>query len=322
MNPSSNAYTEGLSAGTNRNRRSRASQMTRIAVQSYLMLSPQLLGFLVFTIYPVFWVLRWAWYDYDSVQATFIGFGNFERIFMRDERYWQSLLNTVVLAFGKLTVEIPLALLLAVLLNGKVRGRNLFRTVFFMPNIVSVAVIGLLFYFLFATFEGIVNNVLLDLRAISESVNWFGGKWTSMFVIATASVWENFGINMLFFLAGLQSVPKDLYEAAEIDGASRVQQFTRITLPMLAPVIQVVLMLAIIGSLKVTDLVLVLTNGQPGGSTEVVMTYIFKYFFRYGEGPEALQIGYAASMGLVTAVLIGLITAAYFWMTRRMSKIY
>lgn len=321
MDSSSRVAERNFSPGEGKQRK-RASHSSKNAIQSYLMLSPQLIGFIVFTIYPVYWVLRWAWYDYDSVQATFIGFDNFIRIFTRDERYWQSLLNTVVLAFGKLAVEIPLALLLAVLLNGKLRGRNLFRTVFFMPNIVSVAVIGLLFYFLFATFEGIVNNVLLDLGMIVESINWFGGKWTSMFVIAIASVWENFGINMLFFLAGLQSVPKDLYEAAEIDGANRLQQFTRITVPMLAPVIQVVMMLAIIGSLKVTDLVLVLTNGQPGGSTEVVMTYIFKFFFRFGEGPDALQIGYAASMGLVTAILIGMITAVYFWLTRRMSKIY
>ncbi|NOU73012.1 ABC transporter permease subunit [Paenibacillus sp. LMG 31458] len=321
MDSSSRVAERSFSPGEGKQRK-RASHSSKNAIQSYLMLSPQLIGFIVFTIYPVYWVLRWAWYDYDSVQATFIGFDNFIRIFTRDERYWQSLLNTVVLAFGKLAVEIPLALLLAVLLNGKLRGRNLFRTVFFMPNIVSVAVIGLLFYFLFATFEGIVNNVLLDLGMIVESINWFGGKWTSMFVIAVASVWENFGINMLFFLAGLQSVPKDLYEAAEIDGANRLQQFTRITVPMLAPVIQVVMMLAIIGSLKVTDLVLVLTNGQPGGSTEVVMTYIFKFFFRFGEGPDALQIGYAASMGLVTAILIGMITAVYFWLTRRMSKIY
>ncbi|WP_409345640.1 carbohydrate ABC transporter permease [Paenibacillus sp. MBLB4367] len=292
------------------------------AFQSYLMLSPQLIGFFIFAIYPIVWVFRWAWFDYDGIEATYVGFENFVRLFTRDPNYWDSLLNTFILSFGKLIVEIPLALFLAVMLHGKIRGRHFFRTMFFMPNIVSVAIIGLLFYFMFATFEGVVNNMLFDWKLIDEHVNWFGNKWTAMLVIALASVWQNFGINLLFFLSGLLNIPSDLYESAQIDGANKRQQFMQITLPMLAPVMQVVWMLAIIGSLKMTDLVLVLTNGQPAGQTEVVMTYIFKYFFRYGEGSSVAQIGYASSLGLVTAVIIGIITIIYLVLTRRMSKVY
>ncbi|MCU6710236.1 sugar ABC transporter permease [Paenibacillus sp. J5C_2022] len=292
------------------------------AFQAYLMLSPQLIGFFVFAIYPIFWIFRWAWFDYDGIDAKFVGFDNFVRLFTRDPNFWDSMLNTFILSFGKLAVEIPLALALAVLLHGKIRGRHFFRTMFFMPNVVSVAIIGLLFYFMFATFEGIVNNMLFDWNWIDEPVNWFGNKWLALTVIAIASIWQNFGINLLFLLSGLLNIPADLYESAEIDGASRGQQFWHITIPMLAPVMQVVLMLAIIGSLKMTDLVLVLTNGQPAGQTEVVMTYIFKYFFKYGEGSSVAQIGYASSLGLVTAVIIGIITVIYLLLTRRMNKVY
>ncbi len=292
-------------------------------IQSYMMLLPQLIGFLVFAIYPILWVLRWAWFDYDGFsEAQYIAFNNFIRLFTRDPDYWRSLANTFILSFGKLAIELPLALILAVFLNGKLKGKHFYRTMFYMPNVISVAIIGLLFYFLFATFEGIVNNLLLDIGLISEPVNWFGQKWTAMAVIALASIWQNFGVNMLFFLAGLQNISPELYESADIDGATKFQQFFRITLPMLAPVMQVVFMLAIIGSIKMTDLVLVLTNGMPAGETDVVMTYVFKHFFSYGASSSIPQIGYASAMGFVTAIIIGIVTGIYLLTTRKMSKTY
>lgn len=294
----------------------------RNGLDAYIMILPQVIGLLLFSIYPILWVIRWAWYDYNGVVARFTGAENFIRVFTRDMNYWQSLLNTIVLTFGKLAVEIPLAIVIAVLLNGTLAGKNTFRTLYFMPNVISVSIVGLIFSFLFSSFEGIVNNLLMDFNLIAGPINWFGHKWTAMLVIAFASIWQNFGINMLFFLSGLQNIPRDLYESADIDGASRFQQFRKITIPMLAPVIQVVFMLAIIGSLKMTDLVLVLTNGQPAGSTEVVMTYIFKYFFRFGEGSMEIQVGYASAMGFVTAIIIAAITVIYLKSTKWMSKIY
>lgn len=291
-------------------------------IQSYLMISPQLIGFLIFTIYPIFWVLRWAWYSYDGVTAEYIGLQNFVRVFTRDPYYWRSVLNSFILSFGKLAVEIPLALILAVILNRKLKGRNMFRTVFFMPNIISVAIIGLIFSFLFASYAGIINSLLMKFGLVTKSVNWFGDKWTAMAVLAIASIWQNFGINMIFFLTALQTIPKELYECSEIDGATKLGQFFHITLPMIAPVTRIILMLAIIGSLKVTDLVLVLTNGEPAGQTEVAMTYVFKYFFSYGESASAAQIGYASSLGVVTAVILGIVTLIYLRMTKKASSIY
>ena len=293
---------------------------TREGTQAWLMLAPQLLGFVLFTVYPVIWIFRYAWYDFDGAKAIFVGFDNFVRLFTRDPYYWESLVNTFILSFGKLLIELPLALVLAVMLNSKLKGKTIFRTTYFMPNIVSVAIIGLIFYFMFDPFQGIINNLLLELKLISAPINWFGEKWKAMMVIATASIWQNFGINMFFFLSGLQNIPAELYECAEIDGASKWKQFTKITVPMLAPTLQIVTMLAILGSIKMTDLVLVLTNGNPAGQTNVVMTYIFKYFFKYGEGAAIPQIGYAAALGLITAIILGIVTLIYMKLTKGMSN--
>lgn len=286
--------------------------MSKFDRQAILMLSPQILGFVLFTLYPILWVIRLAWYDYDGITLKFIGFDNFIRVFTRDPLYWKSILNTIILSFGKLAIELPLALILAVFLNEKwLKGKSFLRTMFFLPNIVSPAIIGLIFGFIFSTFNGFVNEILMHFQAIDAPINWFSNKWLAMLVIMIASIWQGFGINMLFFLSGLLNIPQELYEAADVDGANVCQKFVHVTLPLLAPVMRVICMLAILGSMKISDLVLVLTNGQPAGGTEVVMTYIFKNTFAYGNMSQIPQIGYSACLGLVTSIIIGLITLYY-----------
>ena len=135
------------------------------------------------------------------------------------------------------------------------------------------------------------------------------------------SIWQNFGINMLFFMTGLQSISPEMYEAASIDGASNTRQFFQITIPLLGPVLQMVLMNAILGSLKVTDLVLTLTNGNPSGKTEVMMTYIYKQFFGQG-GSTAKDYGYGAALTVVTAVILMLVTLVYLKATKKSSEVY
>lgn len=288
------------------------------SIQAMLMLTPQVIGFIIFGLYPIMWVFGLSWFDYDGFEKIFIGFDNFVRAF-QDQYYWHAVANTFIFTAGKLILQIPIALIVAVILNHKIKGQSTFRTIMFLPNVVSVAIIGLIFYFLFATFDGVINNLLMNAGFIEAPINWFGDKWTSMLVLVLASVWHGVGISMLYFLTGLQNIPEQLYECARIDGASKIQQLFKITLPMLAPIFQVVLMLALIGSFKVTDLVLVLTDGGPAGSTEVMMTYVFKYFFSYGES-EVSQIGYASSLGLISAHILGLLTVVYLISTNKMSK--
>ncbi|MDR2730743.1 MAG: sugar ABC transporter permease [Treponema sp.] len=288
----------------------------RDTLQAVIMIGPCLLGFIILVYFPIFYILRYALYDYNGWEISFAGFGNFVRLFSRDPDYWTSLGTTFVLAFGKLAVEIPLALFLAVLLSRDIPGAGFFRVTLFLPAIISTAIVGLIFTLMFAAYDGIVNVLLADLHLIKEHINWFGSKWTALFMLGTASVWQNVGVNMIFFMVALQQIPRELYECASIDGVPPVRVFWSITLPMIGRMFQIILLMAIIGSLKMADLVLASTNGQPGGSTEVVMTYIFKYFFGYGG--RIIQVGYASAMSVVTGIILAIISVIYLKTTKRL----
>ncbi len=287
--------------------------------QAVLMILPFLIGFILFSYVPIVYILRYAVTDYNGYSvANFTGLENFRRIFTKDPDFWMSLVNTVILSFGKLLVEIPLALGLAVLLNRRLRGVGFFRVSLFLPTVISAAIIGLIFSLLFAPFGGTINTMLINLGLLQKPISWFSTKWGAMFVLGVASVWENYGINMMFFLMALQSIPQQLYECAELDGATGWTRFRCITLPMIAPIFQSVLLMAIVGSLKVCDLVISLTNGQPGGTTEVVMTYIYKSFF--GKSERLIEIGYASAMSVITAIFLGIVTFVYLKATKKMKE--
>ena len=289
-------------------------------IQSYLMIAGSVLGMIVFVVIPLGWIIRWCLFSYKGYGTIrYVGLNNFIRAFTRSDKYWLAVKNTFVFAIGKLLVEIPLALVLAFVLTRPLRGRDFFRSVFFMPSMLSVAVIGVVFTYLFNHNQGGVNSAIKLLGG--TGIKWFSNGTTAMIMLMIVSIWQNFGINMLFFMTGLQSIPAELYEAAAIDGASQTQQFLRITIPMLGPVMQMVLMNAILGSLKVTDLVLTLTNGKPSGKTEVMMTYIYKRFFGEG-GSSAMDYGYGAALTVVTAVILTLVTLLYLRVTKKNSQIY
>lgn len=286
--------------------------------QAMAMLAPMMIGFIIFTYIPIVYILRYSLYESNGFKESWVGLANFERLFTRDTAYWNSLVTTFILAFGKLALEIPLALLLAVLLNQAIKGTGFFRVTLFLPAIISTAITGLIFSLMFSSYNGIINTMLLDWGIISEPIRWFSNKWTALTVLGLASVWNNFGINMIFFLMALQSVPKELYECASIDGITPVKQFFKITLPMIGPTFQAVLLMAIVGSLKMSDLILASTNGQPGGSTEVVMTYVFKYFFGYGG--RRVEVGYASAMAVITGIILAIVSAIYMKMTNKIGK--
>ena len=292
-------------------------------IQEILMITPMTIGFLLFSVYPIIWVLRWSFFKYNGYsEPVFVGLGNFIRVFSRDPAYWNSLKNTFLIAGMKMIFEIPLALVLAVLLNNKIKGSSFFRVVFFLPSVFSIAVVGLIFSILFGAYNGIVNAILKNIGLITQNISWFSDKGHAMFVIILVSLWTTFGLNMIYFLMGLQNISKSLYECASIDGANEVQQFFYITMPLVAPILQLVLMLSVLGTMKMTDLILVLTNGAPGGSTEVVMTYIFKYFFSYGESAAMeVQFGYDSSMAVVTAVILGIVTLIYLKVSKKMQEV-
>lgn len=290
----------------------------------YLIIVPLMITYLVFTLYPQVWVVAMGLFRYDGLTTPkFLGLENFVRLFSRDPIFWKSVLTTFAFAFGKLAVEIPMALVLAVILNMNLKGRGFFRAVFFLPHVTSLAVMSLVFYFIFAPYQGILNGVLMKIGLMREPFAWLDYRWSALLVGVVISVWMGFGINMILFLAGLQSIPLELYECARIDGATSVRQFFAITIPMLGKMLQIIVMLAIISTLKTFDLFQVLTNGGPLHGTEVMMLYVYKKFFGTGEGAGAVlapQVGYASALGFVVALIVAAISAFYLRMTRRLDR--
>lgn len=284
-----------------------------------IMVIPCIVLLAAFVIYPLCWVLRYVFYDYDGLhQAKFIGLENFVRLFTRDPDYWKSVWNTFVYAGAKLVVTIPLSFLLAVLLNSKLRGQSLFRGIIFMPTIISTAVMSLVFYFMFNSYNGIVNQMLMKAAVIDFPIDWFGRDMAMVTAVLVAA-WGAVGNYMIYFLAGLQTVPEEMYEVARLDGANAFQTLIYVVLPLLAPVLQTVLMLAIITALKGFESIMVLTGGGPAGATDVMYLYVYRVFFpTQGEAAFVPQYGYGSAVAVVTAVITGVITLIYLRASRKM----
>jgi raffinose/stachyose/melibiose transport system permease protein len=305
------------------NNTKRQSLWTRIKENkiAYFMLAPVVLGFLVFTIYPNLWVMILSFTQYNGVNnPQFIGFENYVRVFTRDPLWWKAVLNTIVFTGGKLLIEVPLALFCAVLLNNaKRKGSNFFKSVFFLPNVVSIAIMCTVFSVLFMPVTGYINGLLASFGM--DQIDFLGTSPAASLTVMGVSVWQNFGLNMILFLAGLQGIPSDIYESAEIDGAVGFVRFFKITLPMLARMFQVILMLAIIGSLQVFDIQWLLTGGGPSNTTEVMMTNLFKYYFPPSFSQNAIpQMGYGSALGVVASIIIGIVTVIYLYSSKKMDK--
>ncbi|NQX59738.1 carbohydrate ABC transporter permease [Paenibacillus qinlingensis] len=287
---------------------------------SYVFIFPSLFLTLALGIYPLIWALRYMFYDYQGYgEEKFIGIDNFTRL-LRDTEYWHSVYNTFIYAGGKLIIVLPLSLILAVILNRGIKGRVLLRAVYFMPTIISTSVMAIVFFTIFNSYNGLLNQFLLKYGLISKSIDWLGPDYAMITVIIMA-IWGAIGNYMLLFIAGLQGIPDDLYESASIDGANVVQKFWYITIPMLGPVLQMIVMLAIINSLKGYESIMVMTEGGPFGKTDVMYLYVYKLFFPVSAtSPTVQQIGYGSAAGFVTALIVGLITIAYFRMSKRLNQ--
>ncbi|MCD6170588.1 MAG: sugar ABC transporter permease [Candidatus Latescibacteria bacterium] len=277
---------------------------------SYLLCAPTLTLFLVFMVYPVFYLVRLSFYQWDGItQMRFIGLENYRRL-LTDPIWWKALGNTLIYVLAKLLIELSLALGAAVALNTKLKGRTLFRSILFLPVVTSTAVMGIVFVGILSPFEGVFNLMLMKLGLLSHFHDWLGDPNTALYTVIGVAIWHDLGINMVLFLAGLQSIPEYLYDAAKIDGAGSWQQFLHVTLPMLKPVALIIVMLSVIGSFKVFDIVNVMTNGGPYYASEVVTDYMFKYGFA-GRGLGATvvaQQGYAATIGIGLFVIIAVFT--------------
>lgn len=291
-------------------------------INAWIFLFPSLLLTLIFGVYPITWALKYMFYDYQGFgDPIFIGLDNFARV-LRDTQFWDSVVNTFIYAGGKLVITLPLSLILAVILNQAIKGRQLLRVIYFMPTIISASVMSVVFYVIFNSYNGVVNQLLVKYGLVSAPIDWLGPKFALLTSIIIA-IWGAIGNYMLLFLAGLQNISEDLYEAASLDGANPAQKLWYITLPMLGPVLQMIIMLAITVSLKGYESIMVLTEGGPYGKTEVMYLYLYKLFFPVSTGGTSIQqFGYGSAVGFTTAVIVGAITLVYFYVSKKLNDVY
>ena len=275
----------------------------------------------MFTIYPIIWAISKSWFYYNGIDAdtSFVGWDNFIIAF-QDTKYWSSWLLTLKFTVYKIMLEIPLALVLATLLSKKLKGSDFFRSMFYLPNIISVAIVGVMISNLFDYF-GVMNNLLPACGLIDAPIDYFANSSTALGVLVVGSAWSSLGINVLYFCAALNNVPKDMYEAADIDGAGRFTQFFKITVPMIAPVASTILLLAIFGTLHVGEYIIVTTGGGPAGTTHTVGSYLIDAFVP-GFADSAVNIGYGCALSLITTIIYSVIAIIYTRLTKKMQNIY
>lgn len=290
--------------------------------QNYVMLALPLIGFFVFTLYPLLWAMGLSFFSTEGVAtetAKFTGLDNIISVF-KDKVYWSTWITTFQFTLYKVPIEMVLALSMALILNRKLKGTGFFRSVFFMPNVISMALMAVVLFNMFDV-HGFINHVLQSAHMIDAPIEWFGTKLSSLTVLVVGSVWHTFGINVIYFIAALNNVPEECYEAATIDGATKWQTFIRIQLPLMAPVMQTILLLSINGTLHTGEYIYVMTGGAPGGTTHTVMSYLLAKYTP-GIAGAIMNLGYGCAMSFITSILMCLIAIGYNKLSKKMSEVY
>jgi multiple sugar transport system permease protein len=282
------------------------------ATWGLILAAPYLVGFVLWIAVPVIASLIFSFHQYDIVTAEWIGLENYIRAFTSDRLFFRSYGRTFYYAIVSVPLGISTSLALAWLLNQKVKGTHFFRALFYAPSLTPVTALALLWGWIFNTQFGVLNYVFNAVTGV-QGPNWGSPQW-AMPVVIIAGVWASAGgASMLIFLAALQGVPNELYEAAEIDGAGSGQRFFRVTLPSISPTIFFMTVLGIIGAVKSFDLIFNLANnvGGPAYSRYVMALHIYNSAFRYSE------MGYASALSWIFLTLILVLTLIQFVLQKR-----
>jgi multiple sugar transport system permease protein len=272
---------------------------TRRALWGYVFALPCVIGLVVFWVGPILTSFYYSFTNYEVIGTPrWIGLENFERAFGRDDLFWPSLGRTFTFAIVYVPIAIVGALLLASMLNQKLKGTNIYRTIFFMPHLIPAVALAVVWVFLLQPRLGPVNYFLREI-GISNPPDWLASRSSALSSVIMINVWAAVGGNtMLIFLAGLQGVPQELYEAAEIDGAGAFRKFWNVTLPLLTPTIFFNMVLAIIGALNVFTTAWVATKGGPSYATWFFALHIYTEAFQY------FRLGYGSALAWVLAVIV------------------
>lgn len=271
---------------------------------AFAFLAPSLVGVVLFLVIPVILVIILSLTQWNLLTPIkFVGFSNYANIF-RYDAFGHSLLVTAYYVLLNIPAQTIIALGMALLLNNKLRGSAFVRVVAVLPFLATPVAMSVVWTWFFDPTNGIVNQLLSHIGITGPA--WLSDSATAMPIVAFANIWQYAGYNMLFFLAGLQGIPPSLYEAASIDGAGKIAQFRRVTLPLLRPALLFVLVTGVIGSFQVFDTAFVLTNGGPGNATTVANLNIYNTAF------QGFRIGEASAMSVILFLVILVITVAQF----------
>jgi multiple sugar transport system permease protein len=267
---------------------------------AYLFVGPSLLGVVAFLLLPMVIVLVLSFFHWELLSdPTFAGLDNYVRLF-GDAETWHSVWVTVLYVLLSIPLQTVLAMGLALMLNQRVKGVKIFRSMFVVPWMATPIVMGLVWNWIFDPRDGAINSALA-LAGITGP-DWLSDRAWALPAIALVSIWQYTGYNMLFFLAGLQGIPQELYDAASTDGAAPAQRFWRVTLPLLNPTMFFVMVTNLIGAFQVFDTVFVMTDGGPSGSTEVINFRIYSTAFR------EFDFGYASTLSMLLFAIILVVT--------------
>lgn len=290
----------------------RSKKEAQEALWGWFFIFPTVLGLIILNIIPIIQTIYQSFFKTGSFGRgnIFIGIENYERL-LQDQDVWQSLINTFKYAIVEVPFSIIIALILAVMLNRKMKGRTVYRTIYFLPMVVAPAAVAMVWKWLFNSEFGLINKILETIGI--SSVNWLTDPRITVYVVALVGVWSIIGYNMVLFLAGLQEIPRDFYEASEIDGANAVKQFFHITLPLISPTMFFVLVTRVIASFQVFDMILMMVDRS---SPSLVKTQSIVYlFYRYAFVEN--NKGYGSAIVVLLLIIIMIITVIQMIMQKK-----
>jgi raffinose/stachyose/melibiose transport system permease protein len=278
----------------------------------YLFLVPGAAIFLAFFVIPTFYGLSLSFTNWDGLSSHFsiVGFDNYASLLTNDGALHEAVGNTLKFVLTVVIIQSFLSLLFALILLKNTKANIFFRTLYFFPTILASVSVAFIWTFIYDPNIGILNTLLADVGLSTWQHSWLGDPQIAIYCLAVVEVWAHTGQLLIIYLAGLQQIPSELYEVAVLEGANRWQTFWKVTWPLLTPATTIVVAYTTIQSFRMFDLIFAMTDGGPGGATEVMATYIYHQAFSYN------HVGYAAAVSMIFMVVIALITLAQFGLLR------
>ncbi|MFH1441867.1 MAG: sugar ABC transporter permease [Candidatus Omnitrophota bacterium] len=282
-------------------------------LENYLFVLPAVAIFLLFYIIPFIWVFQLGLYEWDGIMPTktFVGLANFIEIFTQDKIWWQSMLNVSYITLIALTLQNVLAFLLAWACDREIRLKNFYRVIFFIPPVLSEVVVGLVWQWILDGNYGLLNGWLVKLGLGQFVHNWLSDPNTALTTVAVIHSWKGFGWGFLIFLAGLQTIPRELYEASRVDGANAWHSFKNITIPLMIPVAVLVAILTVLGTMQAFVLIIAMTGGGPAYHTQVPVLRIL------GSMRGSSRFGYACAQGIVFGAILVVISFVQYRFSKK-----